>query len=139
VELIVEVPGESSPQAAASTPLHSGKVIGINLDGSLKLLTRSGEWVNAQVGELHLLPTSAQDWFGGTKMFEDFRKQIDDSSFSDDDQTTQALEKDKDKGYFLGMSPVQRFILVFMLLIITTMLGVLFLLVTSKVVPPSMY
>jgi hypothetical protein len=72
-------------------------------------------------------------------MFEDFRKQIDDSSFSDDDQTGELLDKDKDKGYFLGMTPVQRFILAFMLLIITTMLGVLFLLVTSKIVPPSMY
>ena len=72
-------------------------------------------------------------------MFEDFRKQIDDNSFSDEEQAEMSLDKDKDKGYFLGMTPVQRFILAFMLLIITVMVGVLFLLVTSKVVPPAMY
>ncbi len=47
--------------------------------------------------------------------------------------------KQADNGYIFGMTPVQRFILAFMLLIITVMLGVLFLLVTSKIVPPSMY
>ncbi len=74
-------------------------------------------------------------------MFDDFRKQIDDSSFSDEDQVGESLDKvkEEDRGYIFGMSPVQRFILAFMLLIITAMLGVLFLLVTSKIVPPSMY
>jgi hypothetical protein len=73
-------------------------------------------------------------------MFEDFRKQIDESSFSDDDQTAEQVVKTKlqDTVYFLGMSPVQRFILVTMLLVITILLGVLFLLVTSKIVPPSL-
>jgi BirA family biotin operon repressor/biotin-[acetyl-CoA-carboxylase] ligase len=61
VELTVEYPGQSSTQAAASTPLYSGKVMGLALDGSLKLLTRSGEWVSVRVGELHLVPTPAQD------------------------------------------------------------------------------
>jgi hypothetical protein len=72
-------------------------------------------------------------------MFEDFRKQIDDSSFPEDDQTTAQGPKTKlqDTVYFLGMSPVQRFILVTMVLVITILLGVLFLLVTSKIVPPS--
>ena len=74
-------------------------------------------------------------------MFEDFRKQVDDNSFSDDDQDEQPLDKvkEEDRGYIFGMTPVQRFILAFMMLIITVMLGVLFLLVTSKIVPPSMY
>jgi hypothetical protein len=73
-------------------------------------------------------------------MFEDFRKQVDDNSFSDDDQPVVPLEKTKlqDTVYFLGMSPVQRFILATMLLVITILLGVLFLLVTSKIVPPSL-
>jgi hypothetical protein len=72
-------------------------------------------------------------------MFEDFRKQIDDSSFPDGEHTEESPDKDREAGYFLGMTPVQRFILAFMLLIITVMVGVLFLLVTSKVVPPSLY
>lgn len=73
-------------------------------------------------------------------MFEDFRKQIDDNSFSDEDQPEAPLEKTKlqDTVYFLGMSPVQRFVLATMLLVITILLGVLFLLVTSKIVPPSL-
>jgi hypothetical protein len=73
-------------------------------------------------------------------MFEDFRKQIDDSSFTDEDQTEGPLKtKIGDTGYFLGLSPAQRFMLALMVLIITILLGVLFLLVTSKIVPPSMY
>ena len=73
-------------------------------------------------------------------MFEDFRKQIDDSSFSDDDQSAADGPKTKlqDTVYFLGMSPVQRFILATMVLVIAILLGVLFLLVTSRIVPPSL-
>ncbi len=36
-----------------------GKLIGLNGDGSLQLMTRDGELVTAQVGELHLRPTAA--------------------------------------------------------------------------------
>lgn len=36
-----------------------GKVIGLNADGSLQLMTRSGKLVTAQVGEIHLKPTSS--------------------------------------------------------------------------------
>ncbi len=61
VELVVDYPGQASPQAAGSPPVTSGKVIGLAMDGSLKLLTRSGDSVTAQVGELHLVPTAAQD------------------------------------------------------------------------------
>jgi hypothetical protein len=73
-------------------------------------------------------------------MFEDFRKQIDDSSFPDDQTEAQNPKtKIQDTVYFLGMTPAQRFVLVSMLLVITILLGVLFLLVTSKIVPPTMY
>jgi hypothetical protein len=74
-------------------------------------------------------------------MFEDFRKQIDDSSFPDEDQTAAPLAKTpiQDTVYLLGMTPVQRFILAIMVFVITLLLGVLFLLVTSKIVPPSMF
>ena len=69
-------------------------------------------------------------------MFEDFRKQMDDTSFKDDDQEQAPLETKQPEGYFLGMSPVQRFIVAVMLLMMVVILGVLFLLVTSKIVPP---
>ncbi len=74
-------------------------------------------------------------------MFEDFRKQIDDNQFSDEEQPEEPAPKTKlqDTVYLLGMTPVQRFVLASMLLVITILLGVLFLLVTSKIVPPSMF
>ena len=74
-------------------------------------------------------------------MFEDFRKQIDDNQFSDDEQPAEpaAPTKLQDTVYFLGMTPIQRFVLASMLLVITILLGVLFLLVTSKIIPPSMF
>jgi hypothetical protein len=68
-------------------------------------------------------------------MFEDFRKQIDDSAFSDDDQN----EMTPDDILFgeprkiLGLTPVQRFFVALMLLVMAVILGVLFLLVTSKI------
>jgi len=70
-------------------------------------------------------------------MFEDFRKQIEDSSFTDEDQE-EALPVDNisDTGLILGMTPIQRFIVAFMLLMMTIILGILFLLVTAKIAPP---
>ncbi len=70
-------------------------------------------------------------------MFEDFRKQILDDSFKDEDQkkeTPGAIPGET--RYFLGLKPVQRFIVAFLLLVMIVALGVLFLLVTSKIVPP---
>jgi hypothetical protein len=74
-------------------------------------------------------------------MFEDFRKQIDDNQFPDEEQPKEPAPQTKlqDTVYFFGMTPVQRFVLATMLLVITVLLGVLFLLVTSKIVPPSMF
>lgn len=70
-------------------------------------------------------------------MFEDFRKQIDDASFPNEDQEEEKpVEIINQERRFLGMTPVQRFIVAFMLLLMTIILGVLFLLVTSKIAPP---
>jgi BirA family biotin operon repressor/biotin-[acetyl-CoA-carboxylase] ligase len=56
VELFVENTALSSPWEAAPLLIQVGKVIGLTPDGSLKLLTRSGKLVTAQVGEIHLRP-----------------------------------------------------------------------------------
>lgn len=70
-------------------------------------------------------------------MFEDFRKLMDDDSFRDEVQQEKELaQSSHQERYFLGMTPVQRFILAILLLMMVIVLGVLFLLVTSKIVPP---
>lgn len=71
-------------------------------------------------------------------MFEDFRKQAEQADFPDEIQEElQKLEAPKKSGgHFLGMTPVQRFILTLMLLIMIIILGVLFLMVTSKIELP---
>jgi hypothetical protein len=69
-------------------------------------------------------------------MFDDFRKQIDDTSFFNEDDKQPQSEMLKQKHYFLGMMPVQRFIVALMLLLMTIILGVLFLLVTSRISLP---
>ncbi len=72
-------------------------------------------------------------------MFEDFRKQMDDASTQDEAQEEKVLaEQVHVEGMFLGMTPVQRFIIALMLLLMTLVIGILFLLVTSKIVPPFM-
>jgi len=69
-------------------------------------------------------------------MFDDFRKQIDDSSFFDKDNEEPPSELLSQKHNFLGMTPVQRFIVAVMLLLMTIILGVLFLLVTTRISLP---
>lgn len=70
-------------------------------------------------------------------MFEDFRKLMDDDSFREEVQQEKELaQSSHQERYFLGMTPVQRFILAILLLMMVIVLGVLFLLVTSKIVPP---
>jgi hypothetical protein len=69
-------------------------------------------------------------------MFDDFRKQIDDTSFFNEDDKQPQSELLKQEHYFLGMMPVQRFIVAVMLLLMTIILGVLFLLVTSRISLP---
>jgi hypothetical protein len=71
-------------------------------------------------------------------MFEDFRKQIEDASFPDDvqkeGQSGETLFDDQKR--LFGLTPTQRFFIALMLLIMTVILGILFLLVTSKIAPP---
>jgi len=70
-------------------------------------------------------------------MFEDFRKQIDDSSFGDKEPQEDPLANSiHQRGHFLGMTPPQRFIVAILLLLMVIILGILFLLVTSKIMPP---
>ncbi len=70
-------------------------------------------------------------------MFEDFRKQMDDTaSRGESPPQGEAADSSHLEGLFLGMTPVQRFIIALMLLVMTIVIGLLFLLVTSKIVPP---
>lgn len=71
-------------------------------------------------------------------MFEDFRKQAEEADFSNDDQEAELRVKTSrnNNGRFLGITPVQRFIIALMLLFMIIILGVLFLMVTSKIVLP---
>ena len=74
-------------------------------------------------------------------MFDDFREQG--SSFLDEPEEENLDEapgrSEKPRGQFLGMTPVQRFIITVMLLVITCLLSAFCLLVTQKVVPPFLY
>jgi BirA family biotin operon repressor/biotin-[acetyl-CoA-carboxylase] ligase len=56
VALSVENQALSSLQEATPPALQVGKIIGLTNDGSLKLMTRSGQLVTAQVGEVRLQP-----------------------------------------------------------------------------------
>jgi hypothetical protein len=76
-------------------------------------------------------------------MFEEFRSEAGDYSF--DDEPEQASEQDvyalkeidaPSKGKFLGMTPVQRFIVAFMFLLMTCILSSFLLLVTERIAPP---
>ena len=70
-------------------------------------------------------------------MFEDFRKQAEESDFPDEDQDTQhGVKTSNNNGRFLGMTPAQRFIIALMLLFMVAILAVLFLMVTQKIVLP---
>jgi hypothetical protein len=71
-------------------------------------------------------------------MFDDFRKQTEDASFPDEVQKEEPSGETPfgEQRNFLGMTPAQRFIIALMLLVMTIVLGVLFLLVTSKIAPP---
>jgi hypothetical protein len=72
-------------------------------------------------------------------MFEDFRKQAEAADFSDEFQEEILSAETSHKGHnrFLGLTPIQRFIIAIMLMFMITILGTLFLLVTEKIVFPS--
>lgn len=68
-------------------------------------------------------------------MFEDFRKQIDDSAF-DEVNKKEGKPGDISLGEprkLLGLTAIQRFFVAFMLLVMTIVLGILILVVTSKI------
>ncbi len=54
VELTQPFPMGSSHLSASSPPIYSGTLVGLTMDGAIKLLTGTGDLVTAQVGELHL-------------------------------------------------------------------------------------
>ncbi len=70
-------------------------------------------------------------------MFEDFRKQIDDDAFNEEEEKLPEGAEKPPRGNFLGLKPAQRFIVAFMLLVMTVILGLLFLMVTNKIALPS--
>ena len=72
-------------------------------------------------------------------MFEDFRKQAESADFSDEfqEETLSVETSHKSHNRFLGLTPIQRFIVAVMLMFMIIILGILFLLVTEKIVFPS--
>ena len=74
-------------------------------------------------------------------MFEDFRKQADESSFENTDAGEEILQDDimmdEPEVHFLGMTAGQRLALLALMFLMTSILGILFLLITDRVVPPS--
>lgn len=73
-------------------------------------------------------------------MFEDFRKQVEEAAFAAEsqDEPPKVEEPHDPDGYLLGMTPFQRFIVALLLLMMTIIVGSLFLVVTMKVYLPFM-
>jgi hypothetical protein len=73
-------------------------------------------------------------------MFEDFRKQAEESTFEEPEREEDILQDelidDGPEVHFLGMTAAQRFALIAMLFIMTSILGILILLITDRVAPP---
>ncbi len=69
-------------------------------------------------------------------MFEDFRKQAEQHSFGEEPEEEQDQSRGISNQRFLGMTPPQRFLVALMLLIMTVILGGLFLVVTSRMALP---
>ncbi len=71
-------------------------------------------------------------------MFDDLRQQADDTSFEEEqDAYSYKDQVRKPKRSFLGMTPLQRFVVAMMLLLMTCMLSTLLLLVTEKIYIPG--
>lgn len=75
-------------------------------------------------------------------MFEDLRKEADESGSFDegaendyDSMSTYRYQQD----HFLGMTPVQRFIIAVMLFLMVLISSSLCLLVTEKIIPPGLF
>lgn len=71
-------------------------------------------------------------------MLEDFRTQANASSFDEEENKVYEEPAIETHRYFLGMRPVQRFVIALMLLFLVCLLGTFFLLVTEKIVLPFM-
>jgi hypothetical protein len=69
-------------------------------------------------------------------MLEDFRAQANASSFDEEEQKAYEESAVETRRHFLGMSPVQRFVVALMLLFLVCLLGSFFLLVTEKIILP---
>lgn len=69
-------------------------------------------------------------------MFEDFRKQAEQHSFSEEHDEGSHESEGFSDGRFLGMTAPQRFLVALMLLIMAIILGGLFLVVTSRMILP---
>jgi hypothetical protein len=67
-------------------------------------------------------------------MLDDFRQQADDAPFDEEE----IRRPSRPKKYFLGLTPLQRFVLATMLLLIVCVLSSFALLVTEKVVIPGL-
>ena len=71
-------------------------------------------------------------------MLDDFREQADTSTIYED-EANEALEIDQKPRPFLGMTPVQRFVIALMLLVIACVLSAFCLIVTEKIFLPFIY
>lgn len=72
-------------------------------------------------------------------MLDEFRQQANSSNFFTEEEEAEPVYEEiviEEKGYFLGMTPVQRFVLSVMLFLIVTLVGTLALLVMGKVMLP---
>ena len=70
-------------------------------------------------------------------MLDDFRSQADTPFFDEDAQPDYENYETETRREFLGMTPVQRFVIAIMLLLITLLLSTFCLLVTGKVTFPG--
>jgi hypothetical protein len=68
-------------------------------------------------------------------MLDDFREQADTSTIYEE-EANEALEIDQKPRPFLGMTPVQRFVIALMLLVIACVLSAFCLIVTEKIFLP---
>jgi len=68
-------------------------------------------------------------------MFDDLRQQAD-SSMMFEDENNNALEMEPRRRPFLGMTPVQRFVIALMMLVIVCILSSFCLIVSGKVMLP---
>lgn len=75
--------------------------------------------------------------------YDSFRPEADDNVFVEPEKPTEEVpavglpsRTRRKQGNFLGMTALQRFIIAVMILMMTCLLGIFFLLVTQRIVPP---